>query len=61
MIAVVLIVAFLVVCALAPRYGVDSRFSGRPGRQLQPAPGQSGFVMEISHISICADSPCNAQ
>jgi hypothetical protein len=34
MIAVVLIVAFLVVCALAPRYGVDSRFSGRPGRQL---------------------------
>ena len=34
MIALVVIVAFLVVCALAPRYGVDSRFIDRPGRQL---------------------------
>jgi hypothetical protein len=33
-IALVLIVAFVVVCALAPRYGVDSRFIDRPGRQL---------------------------
>jgi hypothetical protein len=33
-IAVILVIAFLAVCALAPRFGVDSRFSDRPGRQL---------------------------
>ncbi len=30
---IVFIVAFLAVCLLAARYGVDSRFD-RPGRQL---------------------------
>jgi hypothetical protein len=33
-IAVILIAAFLAVCLLAPRHGVDSRFIDRPGRQL---------------------------
>jgi hypothetical protein len=34
MTAITIILAFLVVCALAARFGTDSRLIDRPGRQL---------------------------
>ena len=33
MVAITALIVFIAVCALAARYGVDSRFD-RPGRQL---------------------------
>jgi hypothetical protein len=33
-IAVLIVVAFVAVCVLAPRHGADSRFIDRPGRQI---------------------------